>query len=327
MNAWKKIEEKESIEHIIEKSKEIIENTKDSDKPTKKIKKLMENYIPRDPLYVLADIILPENVITQFNNMFSLIKYHDELYNEWGLSEIDKRGKRIAINLYGPPGTGKTMSAEAIAAYFDKKIIEVSYAEIESKYVGETPKNITASFMKAKEVDAVLFFDEADSILGKRMTNVTQAADHGVNVSRAVMLKQLDQFDGIVIFATNLAKNYDSAFVRRILYNVELPIPDYSALTKLWDKLIPDKVPGKKGLSFTELAKESEGLTGGDIKNAVVMSLSEAIQRDKKSKKVTFDDIKKSIAYINKAKKEVGGVENNQKINIRTLKDLSKNND
>jgi hypothetical protein len=144
-----------------------------------------------------------------------------QMYDDFGLGEIDPYGGRTAINLYGPPGTGKSFAADAIANELGMGIIRVSYAEIESKYVGETPKNIKAAFQKARETNALLFFDEADSVLGRRLTSVTQSTDHAVNVSRSVMLLELDRFSGVTVFATNLAVNYDPAFVRRILGHIE----------------------------------------------------------------------------------------------------------
>lgn len=168
-------------------------------------------------------MVLSKETAQEIDSVCAKIEYHSVLYDEWGLSTIDPRGDRVAVSLYGPPGTGKTMCAEALAHRFGKPILEVDYADVESKYVGETPKNIRAAFKRAQECGALLFFDEADSILGKRMTNVTQSADHSVNVSRAVMLRQMDLFSGIVVFATNLARNYGPAFVRRIPYHIYMP--------------------------------------------------------------------------------------------------------
>ena len=200
--------------------------------------------------------------------------------------------------MFGLPGTGKTFCAEAIADYLGKKIIKVNYAEIESKYVGETPKNITAAFKKAKETKSVLFFDEADSILGKRLTNVTQSADHGVNVSRSVMLLQLDNFDGEVIFASNLAKNYDGAFVRRILAHIEFELPDRECRVKLWNYLLAKEIPTAEDVNLEWLADESNGLSGGDILNVVIAAASRAVQRTGNSQKVLRSDLAEEIHWV-----------------------------
>lgn len=261
---------------------------------------------PRSPLYTFDSIVLPEDVRREIRVLLSRIENHSTLYDEWGLGEIDPHGKNVAVSFYGPPGTGKTMCAEALAAALERPLIDVSYAEIESKFVGETGKNIKLAFQRAEEAGAVLFFDEADSILGKRMTNVTQAADHGVNVARAVMLKQLDAFGGVVVFATNLAKNFDGAFVRRILQHVEVPLPDADGRAALWQKMVSEKVPGRSSLEWGELVKVSEGLSGGEIRNAVVVALSEAAARKGEERRVTTEDIVRAVEGVSRAKRDVG---------------------
>ena len=266
----------------------------------------MASYIPRKPLYSFAQVILPDVVRSQFAVLKSRIKNHHLLYVEWELNKIDPQGRHVAFNLYGVPGTGKTMCVEALADELGKMIIDVNYAEIESKYVGETGKNITAAFKAASDTDALLFFDEADSILGRRMTNVTQAADHGVNVARAVMLKQLDQFEGIVAFATNLSRNFDTAFVRRIAQHIEIPPPDERGRDAIWRNMLSPKVPGRDTLDWSRLVKESEGLTGGDIKNAVVNALARLADTDVNSRTARTDLFIEEIRLVENAKRNVG---------------------
>ncbi|MGL6225261.1 MAG: ATP-binding protein [Thermoguttaceae bacterium] len=264
------------------------------------------SFVPREPLYTFEQVILTENVRSQFQVLRSRIANHKLLYEDWELGQIDPQGRHIAFNLYGPPGTGKTMCVEALASELGKKVIDISYAEIESKYVGETGKNITSAFRRAAESDALLFFDEADSILGRRMTNVTQAADHGVNVARAVMLKQLDAFEGVVAFATNLSKNFDNAFVRRIAQHIEIPLPDFSGRQHLWRKFISLKVPGREGLVWDKLAASSEGFSGGDIKNAVVNGLAHTANLEPLKRWATTEIFEHEIELIRNAKLNVG---------------------
>jgi len=258
------------------------------------------------PTRNMNDLIVPSNVKKQIETAINRIRYHEVLYEEWNLRKVDPYGRQIAVNLYGPSGTGKTFCAEAIAHHLNKRIIKVNYAEIESKYVGETPKRITAAFRKAKETDTILFFDEADSILGKRLTNVTQSEDHGVNVSRSVMLLQLDAFDGIVIFASNLPSNYDSAFVRRILAHIEFELPDKECLIKLWAYLLPNEVPRAEDVTTEWLVSQSEGLSGGDILNIVKLSASQAVSRTEDKCKIFQSDILDSIAQVRSGKEKVG---------------------
>ncbi len=255
----------------------------------------------------LCDLVVPVATQSQLNALLTKIRHHKLLYEDFGLGEVDPYGGRTAINLYGPPGTGKSFAAEAIAAELGLGIIRANYAEIESKYVGETAKNIKAAFQKAREVNAVLFFDEADSILGRRLSNITQSTDHAVNVSRSVMLLELDRFSGVTIFATNLASNYDSAFVRRILGHVEMPLPDAEARARLWRSHIPARLPVALELQDWErLVAETEGLAGGDILNCVVAASAQAIEREGPTCQVALDDFRAAIAAVRRAREVVG---------------------
>lgn len=302
---WEEVTNTEKIKSTnLNKPPEQTPTNNSSDKNTEINR--MEMFIPEEPQKSLNDLIVPSTVKNRIDTALNRIKYHDILYHKWNLKSIDPRGTRTAINLFGLPGTGKTFCAEAIAHFLGKTIIKVNYAEIESKYVGETPKNITAAFDKAKETDSVLFFDEADSILGKRLTNVTQSSDHGVNVSRSVMLLQLDKFDGVVIFATNLAKNYDGAFVRRILAHIEFELPDKECRIKLWKYLLPKEVPITKDVNLEWLANESEELAGGDILNVVIAAASRAVMREGEAQKVSPLDLAEEIKFVREAKTKIG---------------------
>lgn len=305
---WNRVEKSEIIE-----TPETNSNTQNfqSNKTTKDKQddigiERMEVFIPQVPQRNLDDVILPKTTRERIEAALNRIRYHDKLYSEWNLKKIDPSGCRVAINFFGVPGTGKTSCAEAIAKLLNKQLITVNYAEIESKYVGETPKNITAAFKQAKETDSVLFFDEADSILGKRLTSVTQSADHGVNVSRSVMLLQLDSFDGIVIFATNLPENFDGAFVRRILAHIEFELPDKDCLTRLWSYLLPEEVPCSVDVTIDWLTSQSIGLAGGDILNVVKLAASQAVARTDDKCKVFQKDILEAISQVRRGKEQVG---------------------
>jgi SpoVK/Ycf46/Vps4 family AAA+-type ATPase len=261
----------------------------------------LEMFVPEVPRRGLGDLVVPDAVRARIETALSRVRHHHVLYHEWNLKRVDPRA-RVAINLYGPPGTGKSFCAEAIAHHLERPIIRVNYAEIESKYVGETPKNITAAFRKARETDSVLFFDEADSILGKRLTHVTQSADHGVNVSRSVMLLQLDQFDGVVLFATNLARNYDGAFMRRILAHVEFVLSDLECRSRLWRQLMPAELPVAADVRPEGLAAQSAGLSGGDILNVVLAAASRAVQRQGEGRRVLRPDVLDKVAQLPSAK-------------------------
>ncbi len=259
------------------------------------------------PQRKLADLVLDEDTLAHIRALLTKIRHHRLLYEEFGLREIDPYGGRTAINFYGPPGTGKSMAAESIAGELGMGIIRANYAEIESKFVGETPKNIKAAFAKAEDANAVLFFDEADSILGKRLSSITQSTDHAVNVSRSVMLLELDHFSGVVVFATNLASNYDAAFTRRILGHIAMPLPDEAARLRLWRRHIPNRLPVQltEG-DWSRLVATTEGLAGGDILSAVLYAASLAVERHGALAIVNLDDFLMAVKAGKQAKREVG---------------------
>jgi len=138
------------------------------------------------------------------------------------------------------------------------------------------------------------------------MTNVTQAADQAVNVTRAVMLKQLDAFPGVVVFATDLARNFDSAFVRRILFHIEVGAPGQEERRELWKRMISRRVPGSESLDWEHLAAESEGLVGGEIKNAVIIALSNLAPRVAAGERLSLEGLQSAIARVRQAKENVG---------------------
>ena len=259
------------------------------------------------PLRRLKDLIVPASTSAQLASLLAKIRYHHILYDDFGLREIDPYGGRMAINLYGPPGTGKSFAADAIAHELGMGIIRANYAEIESKFVGETAKNIKAAFQKARVTNALLFFDEADSILGRRLSNITQSTDHAVNVSRSVMLMELDSFSGVTIFATNLASNYDTAFVRRILGHVEMPLPDADSRRLLWRYHIPSRLPVELSpQDWVRLTTETEGFSGGEILNCVVYAASIALQREGPTCKVNLVNFLTAIDAMKRARQAIG---------------------
>jgi hypothetical protein len=156
----------------------------------------------------------------------------------------------------------------------------VDYAQLESKYVGDTSKNIRSVFSDARNLgDCVLFFDEADSFLGRRSEDVRHSYDTAVNSTRAVMLMELQSFQGIVLFATNLIKNYDPAFRRRILDHIEFPLPDAQARACILDAHTPKHIPGRAGLDFARLGELSDSLSGGELANVAYQASLDLLAR------------------------------------------------
>ncbi len=260
-------------------------------------------FILEKPKKTLDDLVLPDKTRQQIDSLLQKVKLHQILYDNFGLGKVDLSGGRTAINLYGPPGTGKSVTAEAIANALGKLMIRVNYTEIESKFVGETPKNIKEAFKFAKENDAILFFDEADSILGKRLSNVSQSTDHAVNVSRSVMLLELDSFTGVTLFASNFMSNYDSAFVRRIIGHIEMPLPTEQGRMQLYQKMMPVEYP--KNITEEELHHivcYSDGLSGAEILNVIINAATFALNREGINCRIILQDFELAIDGVKMAK-------------------------
>jgi SpoVK/Ycf46/Vps4 family AAA+-type ATPase len=229
-----------------------------------------------DPQRTLSDVVLPPTTRRALEQALSQVRSHALIFDRWGLGERHATGLGLAFNFAGPPGTGKTLCAEAIARALGKKLLAVRYAEVESMWAGETPKNVAALFRAAGEHDAVLFFDEADSIASRRSTDATQAYLRESNTVVNVLLKELEAFNGVVIFATNLAVNFDPAFERRIRAHVLFEPPGPAERAEIWKLQIhPLKTPLADDVDFAALA-ERHDLTGGDIKNAVIKAAAAA---------------------------------------------------
>lgn len=255
-----------------------------------------------EPKVKFEDVYATEKTLNAIKNTITILKYKNKIFKEWKL-ENSQESRAIVLNFFGKPGTGKTMMAEAIGNYLGKKIMKVNYSELESKYVGDTPKNITNVFDKASKNDAILIFDEADSFLGKRLTNINQSSDYGVNITRSVMLMELEKFDGIVIFTTNLIKNYDPAFKRRILTSIEFMLPDYDGRIFLWKK-ITQFLPLAEDVNLHELAKRYDGVSGADIKDIVIYAAIKALREKGDNAKIYFADIEEACILIKNRYKE-----------------------
>jgi SpoVK/Ycf46/Vps4 family AAA+-type ATPase len=272
-----------------------------------------------DPRRTLDDLIVPQAVRQRIEAALGLIRNHETLFSTWNLAKIDPYHRGTAINLYGPSGTGKSMCAEAIADATRRPFINVNYAQIESRYVGQTPKNIEAAFDAARRNDAVLIFDEADALLGSRLSHVTQSADHAVNVSRTTMLRQLDRFDGLVVFTTNFPENYDAAFVRRILTHVRFDLPDLFTRRRLWSHLLPAELPVSPDIDLGVLATESAGLAGGDLVNVVIRAATIAVSRCDEPRRVCLADLRTELASARSAKSEVGKLPEGARLGFASL--------
>lgn len=220
------------------------------------------------PKYSFDEIILNSTTYDSLQDVLTIYNKRRLIFDEWGLSSTHKQQDKIGINLYGAPGTGKTMVAHAIAKQLGRKLLIVDYSQIESKYVGETSKNIVSMFEYAKATNSIIFFDEADALLSKRVTNMSNSTDVSVNQTRSVLLVMINDFDDMILFATNFIKNYDPAFMRRITAHVKFDLPDEASRIKLWNLYIPDALP--TNIDIVEISKKYCNISGADISNAVL---------------------------------------------------------
>src|SRR5712692_10363644 len=228
------------------------------------------------PQRTFADVILPPETRRSLEEALAQVRNHSLIFSRWGLGERHSSGLGLAFNFAGPPGTGKTICAEAIAHSLGMKLLVVDYAEVESMWVGETPKNIVSAFRTATDQRAVLFFDEADAIAGRRSAGASLPYQREANITVNVLLRELEAFNGVVIFATNLAANFDPAFERRIRSHVRFEMPGVEEREKIWRVQIhPSKTPLARNVDFHLLAEQFP-LSGGDIKNAVLKAAAAA---------------------------------------------------
>ncbi|HEX6575365.1 MAG TPA: ATP-binding protein [Gemmatimonadaceae bacterium] len=244
-----------------------------------------------------ADVILPPRTRAALDEALSLVRSHELIFTRWGLGERHSTGLGLAFNFAGPPGTGKTICAEAIATALGRNLLSVRYAEMESMWAGETPKNVAAVFRMASEQNAVLFFDEADAIASKRTTGMAQGYQREYNTVVNVLLKELEAFNGVVIFATNLAVNFDPAFERRIRTHVRFEMPGVDEREQIWRvQLHPLKTPLATDVNFRQLAERYE-VSGGDIKNAVLKAatMAAAEEGDDLGKRITQSHFERAM--------------------------------
>jgi SpoVK/Ycf46/Vps4 family AAA+-type ATPase len=230
-------------------------------------RRAVESVVPRR---TFDDVILPPTTRRALDAALSQVTQHDLIFKRWGLGERHSTGLALAFNFAGPPGTGKTICAEAIAHSLGRELLVVRYAELESMWMGETPKNVAAIFRTAREEQAVLLFDEADAIAARRSTSVDSGFQRESNSVVNVLLQELERYSGVVIFATNLAANFDPAFERRIRTHVLFEMPGEAERAKIWQvQLHPLRTPLAADVDFMELARRYE-VSGGDIQNAVL---------------------------------------------------------
>jgi SpoVK/Ycf46/Vps4 family AAA+-type ATPase len=218
-----------------------------------------------------------------------------DLFEKWGINEHFEKGITNALLVYGPPGTGKTMLCETIAAVLGKGLMKISSGELQSQVPGQTEKNIQKAFSQAKESDLVLMFDECDSILSDRNSvGVILAAE--INC----LLTEIERHEGVVVMTTNRVQNLDPALQRRIIAKIELSNPNIDARRQIWKNLLPPKMPRARDVDIEKLAKFE--LTGGEIKNCILLAARKAIARNKKQ--VDMQMFEEAVVSVSRAKQD-----------------------
>ncbi len=218
-----------------------------------------------EPRHEWSDLVLPSDQIAQLHELCDQMKYRHIVLGEWGFDRKLSMGKGLNALFAGPSGTGKTMAAEVIARDLGLDLYKIDLSTVMSKYVGETEKNLERIFAAAHNSNAILFFDEADALFGKR-SEVRDAHDRYANVEISYLLQRMEEYDGLVILTSNLSQNMDEAFVRRMHFTVEFPYPEQEDRRRIWQIAFPKEAPLRAEIDLDLLA-ERYRLTGGNIRN------------------------------------------------------------
>jgi hypothetical protein len=228
------------------------------------------------PRFGWDDLVLPPDMLAQLREFCGHARFRGRVYGEWAFGRKHSLGKGLVILFSGDSGTGKTMAAEIIATDLELDLYKIDLSTIVSKYIGETEKNLGKIFEEAETSNAILFFDEADALFGKR-TEVKDSHDRYANIEVNYLLQKLEEHEGIVVLATNLGKNMDDAFVRRIHYAVSFPSPEREERLTIWKGVFPTEAPLAKDVDIPFLAKQFN-VAGGSIKNIAVRAAFLAAQ-------------------------------------------------
>jgi SpoVK/Ycf46/Vps4 family AAA+-type ATPase len=217
------------------------------------------------PRYSWNDIVLPKDIFSQLRELCAHVAYHARVYDEWGFDAKHNLGKGLNILFSGSSGTGKTMAAEVMANELKLDLYKIDLSNVVSKYIGETEKNLSRIFYEAETSNAILFFDEADALFGKR-SEVRDSHDRYANIEINYLLQKMEEQDGIVILATNMSKNIDNAFLRRLHFFINFPSPEKEERLSIWKAIFPGQTPLANDVDFQFLARNLD-ITGGVIKN------------------------------------------------------------
>lgn len=231
-----------------------------------------------EPRYTWQDIVLPTDTLEQLHEIVNTVRYRPQVYDGWGFEKKMSLGKGVSALFAGDSGTGKTMAAEIIAWELHLDLYKVDISTLVSKYIGETEKNLDRIFSEASTSNAILFFDEADAIFGKR-SQVKDSHDRYANIEISYLLQRMEAYDGAVFLATNLRSNLDDAFTRRLHFAIEFPFPDVADRVQIWQANFPPETPKTNDIDFLLLAQRYP-LAGGNIRNIILAAAFLAAKED-----------------------------------------------
>ena len=253
--------------------------------------------------YTFDDLKLEESQKRIIRDICAQVEQRKKVMSDWNLQSRYSYGTSVSALFSGPPGTGKTMAVHVMAGILGLEMFKVDLSQIVDKYIGETEKRLDEVFRRAEQSNMILFFDEADAIIGKR-SETKEAKDKYANTAVAYLLQRMEEYDGIVILATNYSQNIDAAFMRRIRFTVHFPLPDEARRKEIWHSAFAEETP-RGTLDYEYLARQFE-FSGGQIKNVVwnacffaagegasveMRHIMRAIQMElKKDKKVSFQE-------------------------------------
>jgi len=258
-----------------------------------------------EPHHDLDALVLHNSVRQDIFAGLRAIEMREHLERVWQISKIQPQQGRSILNFYGPPGTGKTRAALGVALRLGKPLYQVDYSAVISKFLGDTAKHVKLAFAQARENGAVLFFDEADSLLSKRVAT-GESCSTSINQNRAVLMQELDRHSSVVIMTTNLFKNYDPALLRRIQRHIHFKMPDEAMRREIFALHLPNH--GRVEANFEILAGLSRGFSGGDILNICLNAIhAGSADADPAKWRVTQEMLKQEIEKARKAKEEHSG--------------------
>jgi DNA polymerase III delta prime subunit len=215
-----------------------------------------------------SELALPADEIAHLHEICDRARLRSQVFDDWGFERTLSNGKGLIVLFTGSPGTGKTMAAEVIAGEVRQDLYRIDLSRVVSKYIGETEKNLDRIFTAAEGASAILFFDEADALFGKR-SEVKDAHDRYANIEIGYLLTKMEEYEGVAILATNLRRNMDDAFLRRVQHIVEFPFPDEALRRRIWEIAFAPQAPLGDDVDFARLASTVK-LTGGHIRNIVL---------------------------------------------------------